>query len=182
MKAEYQEMLKDVIEMFLLCTIYDKGEGEWPFSDKEFERRWDIFYKLIESGDTDVLRGLMGLLTMKVEGGGALDESLVDGIASYYTPEQITEAIFDKFDAIYDNDGGPDDKFGMADILEIICSDLWSPEWKGREDGRGFSRFREMFNKVRPRHAERFLNEMEKYKVEEEKPMIQALREDMKQW
>jgi hypothetical protein len=182
MKAEYQEMLKDVIEMFLLYALDARGEKDFPLSGKEAKRRRDMFYKLIESGDTDVLRGLMGLLTMKMEGGGDLDESFPQQIFLYYTHEQIMDAVFDKFDAIYDNDGGPDDKFGMADILEDICSSLWNPYLEGRDNKMGFPRFREMFNKVRPRHAERFLNEMEKYKVEEEKPMIQALREDMKQW
>jgi hypothetical protein len=46
----------------------------------------------------------------------------------------------------------------------------------------GFPRFCERFNKIRPRHAERFLNKRERYEVEEEKPLILALREDMKKW
>ena len=176
MKPEYQEKLDKVVEMFLLYGLDYKEEKEFPLSEKEAKHRGDIFEELIESGDSEVLRGLMGMLTMKVEGGAALDESLVDGIASYYTPKQIVEAIFDKFDAIYDNDERPDGKIRTAYIMEAICSDLW------RWTKEGFQIFREMFNKIRPRNAERFLNEMGKYKNEEEKPMIDTLREDMKKW
>jgi hypothetical protein len=168
--------------MFLLYGFDYRGEKKFPLSGKEAMRRYHMFEKLLESGDTEVLRELMGLLTMKVVVGAALDEFFPEQIFNYYTHEQIMDAIFEKFDAIYDNDGGLDDEFGIAYILEDICSDLWSADWKGREDGRGFQRFRELFNKIRPRHAERFLNEMEKYRVEEEKSMIQTLRDDMKKW
>ena len=103
------------------------------------------------------------------------------------------DAVFEKFDAIYDNDEGPKGKVMTASILEEICSDLWSTDWKGREDGRGFQRFRQMFNAKRPKNAERFLNRMERNytpdnpKLETEhdvicRAMIQTLREDMKKW
>jgi len=178
MKPEYKEKLEKVIELLLFYGLNEKG---FDFSSEESIRRAEMFEELIKSGDTEVLHGLMGLLTMKANGGSMLDESLVDGIAAYYIPEQIVEAISEKFDAIYDNDKSTDeqpDPLGLAYVLEGICSDLW--RWS--EDGEGFRRFREMFNATRPRHAERFLNEMEKYKRKEEKPMIQTLREDMAKW
>ena len=95
------------------------------------------------------------------------------------------DAVFEKFDAIYDNDKGPDDKFGHAYILEDICDTLLLND--------NFPEFRKRFNKIRPRNAERFLNIMERYytpynpKRETEndvicRAMIQTLREDMKQW
>jgi hypothetical protein len=180
MKSEYKEKLDKVIELFLAYGPDKKG---FDFSDEENNRRWDMFDELLESGDAEVLRGLMGLLTMKVGCvAGALDESFPQEIFNYYTHEQIMDAIFDKFDAIYDNDERPDGEIRTAYVLEDICSDLWSSDWKGREDGRGFQRFREMFNKIRPRNAERFLNEMEKYKIAEDKARIQTLREDMAKW
>jgi hypothetical protein len=183
MKEEYREKLNKVIELFLFWGAaeeeYERGEEkEFPLSEKETDRRYHMFDELIECGDPEVLHGLMGLLTMKVGGGSALDEHFEQQIFNYYSHEQIAEAIFDKFDAIYENDERPDGIIRTAYVLEGICSELWD---YGRTE-EGFQIFRQMFNTVRPRHAKRFLDEMEKYKVEEEKPMIQTLREDMAQW
>jgi hypothetical protein len=174
-----KEGYRKTLENFL--AHFDKSITDEGVSREEDMYAGTIMYELIESGNTDVLCGLMVVLTKKIGGCGMLDESFPQQIFNYYTHEQIMDAIFEKFDAIYDNDEGPDGP-GLSYILEGICSDLWSPYWKGREDGRGFQRFRELFNKTRPRHAERFLNEMEKYKDGEEVPMIQTLREDMKKW
>jgi hypothetical protein len=179
MKAEHKDMLAEVIELFLFWGANEKG---FDFSVEESDHRLHMFEKLIESGDPEVLRRLIGMLAMKVGGGDELYEVFPDKIFDYYTHEQIMDAVFEKFDAIYDNDEGPKGNIMTAGILEDICSELWSPYWKGREDGRGFRRFREMFNKIRPRHAERFLNGMEAYKDEDEKAMIATLREDMKKW
>jgi hypothetical protein len=162
-------------------TLTREGK-ESPFSEEEDKRRGYMLYKLIESGYPEVLHGLMGILTMKIDFGCELDEYFADQIFIYYTHEQIMDAVFDKFDAIYDNQERMGDKYGVADILENICSHLWSVNWKGREDGRDFRRFREWFNKQRPRHAERFLNGMSAYPDEDEKAMIETLREDMKKW
>jgi hypothetical protein len=178
MKSEYREKLDKVIEAFLLSGIDYRGEGDFPLSEEEAKRRGDMFDELIMSGDAEVLRELMGLLAMRGGGDASLDEHFAQEIFLHYTDEQIAEAIFEKFDAIYDNDGGTDDEFGMAYILEGICSELWD---YGRTE-EGFQVFRQMFNKVRPRHAERFLNEMDKTTITEEKAMIQTLREDMAKW
>jgi hypothetical protein len=181
MKAELKENLDKVIEMFLLQTLDIRGEKEYSLSQEEVDRRFNMFEKLMDSGDSEVLRGLIGMLAEKEGEGFAFDESFSQQIFNYYTHEQIMDAVFEKFDAIYDNEVG-ENKLVVEGVLEEICSSLWSPYWKGREDGRGFRRFREMFNKIRPRHAERFLNGMEAYKDEDEKAMIATLREDMKKW
>jgi hypothetical protein len=182
MKAELKENLDKVIEAFLLWgaddIAFSKGEEKESISGEESERRCNLFYEIIESGDPEVLRGLIGMLTMKVGGGCALDEGFPQEIFHHYTKEQIAEAVFEQFDAIYDNDERPDGIIRTAYILEGICSDIWG---YGRDE-EGFQIFRRLFNKIRPRHAERFLNEMEKYKNEEKQPMIATLREDMKKW
>ena len=85
MKTEYQEMLDKVVEMFLLYGLDYKEEEEFPLSEKEAKHRGDMFDKLIESGDPEVLHGLMGMLAMKVRGWGALDETFQEQIFNYYT-------------------------------------------------------------------------------------------------
>jgi hypothetical protein len=169
MKEEYRGKLRKFLAHF------DKDIDE--VTDKDVIYISDIMSELIKSRDIEVLCGLLGVLTKKTHGCGMLDEGLAQGIFDYYTDKQIAEALFEKFDAIYDND---DDRpgCGLAYILEDVCTDLWC--WPKEKES--FQIFREMFNTIRPRHAERFLNEMEKYKVEEEKLMIDTLREDMAKW
>jgi uncharacterized protein YrzB (UPF0473 family) len=67
MKTEYQEKLDKVVEMYILFALEEEGK-EIPLSDEETDRRWDMFEELIESGDPEVLRGLIGILTEKVGG------------------------------------------------------------------------------------------------------------------
>jgi hypothetical protein len=169
MKAEYREKLGKFLAHF--DKVYEE------ITQEDIISAGTVMDELIESRDMEVLRGLMEVLTKKAFGCGMIDESFPQQIFDYYTHEQIMDAIFDKFDAIYNNDDGVPEGPGLAHILEDICSDLWD---YGTEEG--FQRFRELFNKVRPRHAERFLNDMEKYPNEEKVPMIQTLREDMKKW
>jgi hypothetical protein len=181
------ELAKKLVELDEDDPDFDKKldelSGEFALSRKEEERRYDMHYKLIESGDLEVLRGLMGALTMKVSGGGILDGIFPEQIFSYYTDEQITDAVFEVFDAIYDNDDGPDGYCCGIDVLATICYSLWIPYFEGKEDDRIFQSFRERFNQTRPRHAARFLNRMEEMGDDpKRKAQIETLREDMKKW
>jgi hypothetical protein len=185
MKPEYKEMLEKVIEWLTITYgLYPEVEEEWPISEEEDKRRGDMFCELIESGDMEVLRGLMGVLTMKAETGmGALNEYFPGQIFHYYTDEQIADAVFEKFDAIYDNHCALGDTYGVADILERICSELLPLYGECKKDDRNFQRFREKFNQLRPRHAEIFLNRIEaNYSDEDNKLIIETLREDMNKW
>jgi hypothetical protein len=184
-KEEYREKL----EKFLAYFDYDEtAEEEDVYANR-------VMYELTESRDVEVLRGLVWVLTKKIEGCGMLDESLLQAIFRRYAKKQVMEALFEIFDTVYDN-YDHEKRCGLAYILEDMCSILWidtvslyeSEEegkkvWKEKVVEKGcFPEFREKFNEIRPKHAERFLNEREKYKVEKETPLIQTLRSDMEKW
>jgi hypothetical protein len=179
MKAEHKEMLDKVVEVFLWYGLHFSEKEDIPLSEEEFKRRDGMFDALIESGDSEVLCGLIGMLTTEAGkgGGGSLDEYFPQKIFSHYTKEQIAEAVFDHFDAIYDSEEW-ENKLVVEGVLEDICSMIWG-HGLTEED---FQMFRRLFNKTRPRNAERFLNKMEEAKSKYDGPMIATLREDMKKW
>jgi hypothetical protein len=196
MKPEYKEKLEKLRETFVRWYNEEEAEKVKEPSRKRRDLRQerieelnycdDMLDELIETQDTEVLRGLLDLLKKENAGRGMVDESLPQRVMEYYPHKQIAEACLEKFDAIYDE--GPD---GMAYVLECWIPDLWESRYrfpkgerKGIKEKGCFPEFREMFNKVQPRHAEDFLSKLEWIYRDEPKTRVrlETLREDMKKW
>jgi hypothetical protein len=187
MKPEYREKLEELKGS--IARLYADEQDEKYLTQDEMIRQnhyySGIMDDLVRTQDKEVLHELVGLFNKTGEGRGMLDESLYGQIIDYYPPGQIMEAFFERFDSIYD-----EGEEGMAYVLELMFKTLWDgvvryPVGAEVTEEKGcFPEFREMFNRVRPSHAEDFLEGMMRWlcKTPEDKVILETLRSDMKKW
>jgi hypothetical protein len=184
MKPEYAEKFEIIKKLF----IPPSREEINNITDEEIDQKNDLFDNMLDeltkSRDPEVLRGLLDFYTNpnSVEWGGFLGGGILTGaIVSGFEPLEFIDALYEKFDDIY-GDNGQD----FQDI-ECFCWDIWEGDWP-RNFGRSyFPEFRQMFNTIKSKHSKRFLKEMETWCVsskekDKRKAMIETLREDMKKW
>jgi hypothetical protein len=181
MKAEYRakfEEIKEWLDQALDRYQISVKRGSANLTPEQIGQNQyygSLLEELMSTRDLDVLRALMDFWKKEYIC-GIIDEHLPQGIVAYYPMKEVAEALLGKFDAIYDRE--------MGNIVESICNDLWNGGWPSREKEGCFPEFREMFNRIRPRHADDFLRKMEwEYGDEPEtRAMLETLREDMKKW
>jgi hypothetical protein len=175
MKPEYAEKIEAIRKGNARCISNE------PMTDEEIKQDI-IFHKnaikeLGQTKDTKILHALLDLYVeeKKLCLSGSPRE-IFYAIRNNYSPKQVIEAFYDdgRFDIMYEED----------DDLDELCNDMFCGYWPGESGKSYLPEFCEMFNKVRPKHAEDFLKAFEEVygKFPKEKAMIETLREDMRKW
>jgi hypothetical protein len=161
-------MQKEILDLIFLKKKFEEAEYS-DYTDTEGQERdlcvdfIDACGEAAQSKNMDVLLQLIDFFddTVDLKYGGVL-ESLESIVRSFYS-DQILEAFYKKFDS-----------FMKKNLLRCIHIS-WSLMCEN------FEKFRKMFNTVKSKHSNNFLDQLYEFTPEGKKE-ISILRDDMKKW
>jgi len=162
MKQEYKEKF---IQAQKLIEQYDDNLSEEE-NEINFWKGHALMEELVATKNTEVLCLLMNLFNKTNENG--VCETLQNDIEANFTADQIIEAVSTKFDYLIENDLNRFANFSQ-NFFRYDHSEI-------------FIKFREMFNKAKPRFAENYVDAIEEWVGKYFPNEIAILREDMKKW
>lgn len=162
MKREYKEKLD---KMYWFFNNYKNMPYE-EYSKKCIEYFNVPLDELIETKDQEVLENLLNFFNEDFEDYfECICESLMCQIDVNYTPDQLLNVFYKKFDGFAKNDPWR---------CHVMSLKFFHDEY--------FDEFRKMFNLVKSKSSELFLEEFNNEYDRELSPQVKILREDMKKW
>ena len=159
MKQEYEQK----IELAKKMLIFDPDLSDEQ-NDEHFDVAFKIVNKLLLIQDTEILGQLLEFFTVENEEYGGFCEHLKSKIGNNFSLDEILEAFYKKFDFLIKND-----------IEMAVEMSMWF------FDGGKFDEFRKMFNSVKSKKSEDFLNEFVSWYPDLEEG-VNILRDDMQKW
>ena len=160
MKQEYIDKIKLSWDM-----LNYKDDLSIEENEKCFDIAYDTLNELIKTKDSEVLEYLLEFFCEDHEDYGGICEHLKSQIGANFTLDQLLNALYKKFDYLIEND-----------IEMAYEMSSWFLYYKRFED------FRQMFNTVKSKQSEIFINRLDKWCGDDFPNEIAILREDMKKW
>lgn len=133
-------------------------------NDVHFDIAYNIINEIVKIKDVEILESLLDFFTESNECTG-ICEHLKSEISLNYTPEQILQTFYKKFDILIKND------IDMAVEMSMWFFDISV-----------FNDFRKMFNTVKSGRSRDFLEEFSNWYAKDYPEEIAILREDMEAW